>query len=449
MTTTAASASLQSLDRAIASGAAPGLVAVAFDHERNFAAAASGVSSVKTQAPMTTDSVLWFASAGKILVSLAALVLVERDSFDLDSHEELVKVVPELGKGYPGSRVWELFDGKDENGAWRFKQAQKGITLRHLLTHTTGFSYEFASEEYAWAYGETKKAGYDLSSIETYQLPRLFEAGEQYKYGGKTAAWPSGRPVELTLYPHLANNAHTCLFIMRKSGLSFRRAIQQLVLSPLNIPLDAVDTFVTPDLAKDAAGIALRTSETTFMPLPVDLPIPQFDDEVPKGRVPVGEAPAWGRLPAWTGILRSFLNGSAPSPGGKPLLSPESWKLSTQDDLAVRGISIQQDPFWTSVDPVLGVTTQKWAVPKKQVKDDSLGWTFLQNLYHRYETDTGHAVGSLEWAGAAGTFYFVDSTNGVGGMISTQLLPFCDPALLKVRDEFAKWVHENVPAKTG
>jgi len=116
------------LEDLVSQGTAPGLVAVAFDRKGSFATAAAGnKDSTSTSQPMTVDSVFWLASASKAAVSLATLQLAEKHHVDLDSHEQLCKVVPELGQGWEGSQVWRLFDGKDEMGEWKFKEANEGM----------------------------------------------------------------------------------------------------------------------------------------------------------------------------------------------------------------------------------------------------------------------------------------------------------------------------------
>lgn len=103
------SASLQTfLDARIASKAAPGLIAVAFDRSGVIASASAGVSNLDTNAPMKEDSVLWMASMSKSVSSVAALMLVEKHNFDIDSHDELAKIVPELANT-PGNAVCKSF----------------------------------------------------------------------------------------------------------------------------------------------------------------------------------------------------------------------------------------------------------------------------------------------------------------------------------------------------
>jgi hypothetical protein len=58
---------------------------------------------------------------------LIVLILVEKHKFDLDSHEELVKIIPELGKDWPGTRIWSIIDGKDENGEYKYREAKVGM----------------------------------------------------------------------------------------------------------------------------------------------------------------------------------------------------------------------------------------------------------------------------------------------------------------------------------
>lgn len=123
-----ATESLQSLlDKAILDGVAPGLSAVAFTRSSLIAEAASGVSDVSTNSPLQLDTTISFASASKSIVSLLVLILAEKIKIDFDSHEELVKIVPELGKDWDGTKLWTLFDGKDENGEYKFKEATVGM----------------------------------------------------------------------------------------------------------------------------------------------------------------------------------------------------------------------------------------------------------------------------------------------------------------------------------
>ena len=118
------------LDDAVARGVAPGLVAAVSNSRETFASACSGVVGVaegKKDQKFNLDTIVWPASAAKFMVSLIVLIIVEREKFDLDSHEELVKVIPELGKDWPGTRIWKIIDGEDENGEYKYRDAKVGM----------------------------------------------------------------------------------------------------------------------------------------------------------------------------------------------------------------------------------------------------------------------------------------------------------------------------------
>ena len=82
---------------------------------------------------MTLDTVVWIASMTKAITAAAAMQLVERGKLSLD--QPASRVVPELAS----AKVLEGFDGA---GKPRLREPRRPITLRHLLTHTAGFSYE-------------------------------------------------------------------------------------------------------------------------------------------------------------------------------------------------------------------------------------------------------------------------------------------------------------------
>jgi len=49
---------------------------------------------------------------------------------------------------------------------------------------------------------------------------------------------------------------------------------------------------------------------------------------------------------------------------------------------------------------------------------------------------TGRSAGSLAWAGLANTYFWIDPTKNIAGVILMQLLPFADPQALQTFAEF-------------
>lgn len=146
------------LRRATDAGDVPGVVAMATNRDGT----------------MTTDTVVWIASMTKALTSTAALQLVERAKLDLES--PVSRWLPEINNAL-------VLEGFDASGQPRTRPPKRPITLRHLLTHTAGFSYEFWSEPIQ-QYQKAK----DLPGITSCQnaalrTPLLFDPGERWEYG--------------------------------------------------------------------------------------------------------------------------------------------------------------------------------------------------------------------------------------------------------------------------
>jgi len=99
-------------------------------------------------------------SMTKAIASVAALQLVEQGLIGLD--DPLDELMPEM------TSIPILA----KNGA--LIKAKNPITLRRLLTHTSGFGYEFM---------DRRLQVFDKKGWEYEDLPRLFEAGEQWQYG--------------------------------------------------------------------------------------------------------------------------------------------------------------------------------------------------------------------------------------------------------------------------
>jgi hypothetical protein len=50
----------------------------------------------------------------------------------------------------------------------------------------------------------------------------------------------------------------------------------------------------------------------------------------------------------------------------------------------------------------------------------------------------------LAWAGLANSYYWIDRTKGVGGVLSTQILPFADVKALPLFYDFEKAVYQSL-----
>jgi len=92
-----------------------------------------GLADIDRVLPMEKDSIFRIYSMTKPITSVAVMMLYEEGHFSLD--DPVGKFIPELG----GMKV---YDGMGERGM-RLVEQDKPITIRHLLTHTSGLSYGF------------------------------------------------------------------------------------------------------------------------------------------------------------------------------------------------------------------------------------------------------------------------------------------------------------------
>src|SRR6185436_19783487 len=82
-------------------------------------------------APMTLDTVFWIASMTKAITGVAAMQLVELGKLALD--RPAGDYIAQLGKT-------QVIDRFDADGNAVLRAPKRPITLRNLLTHTSGFS---------------------------------------------------------------------------------------------------------------------------------------------------------------------------------------------------------------------------------------------------------------------------------------------------------------------
>jgi CubicO group peptidase (beta-lactamase class C family) len=145
---------------------------------------AFGVSDIETKSPMQTDNIFRIASQTKAIVSIGVMMLFEEGKFLLD--DPISKYIPE----YAHPQVLDQFNEKDTT--YTTIPARREVTIRDLLTHTSGIDYSgigspvmkaiYAKGGISGGFGSDK----DLIGDEMKALGRLplgHQPGERFTYG--------------------------------------------------------------------------------------------------------------------------------------------------------------------------------------------------------------------------------------------------------------------------
>src|ERR1700750_1119742 len=118
----------------------PGVVAMAANGKEVIYQGAFGKRDLSKPDPMTADSVFWIASMTKAVTTAGAMQLVEQGKLNLDT--PIGKLLTDLASP-PVSEAYEA------RGEPKLRPPKGTITLRHLMTHTAGYSYELWNSDKA------------------------------------------------------------------------------------------------------------------------------------------------------------------------------------------------------------------------------------------------------------------------------------------------------------
>ena len=171
------------MERQVTTNRLPGLSAMI--HRRGQCAYlnCTGQMHVEADKPMAEDTIFRIYSMSKPITAVAAMICYEEGHFQLD--DPIAKFLPE----FTAMQVW---DGKAD--ALNTVPAEGYITVRHLLTHTAGFSYEFMEATPVEAYyrehkisfnpGRQTEGGADLAAMTTRlaQAPLVRQPGSGWGY---------------------------------------------------------------------------------------------------------------------------------------------------------------------------------------------------------------------------------------------------------------------------
>ncbi len=381
----------KALQQAIEVKKIPAVVAVVADRRGvTYRAAFGKQDSVKSIA-LAPDAIFAIASMTKPITSVAVMQLVERGRVKLG--EPVSTYLPELAKV-------QVLEGFDETGTPKLRPAKSVPTVRQLLSHTSGYGYEFFNATLQ-RYAATGAIPSSLRGDDGFlKAPLLFDPGTRFEYGISTD-W-LGRLVETV------------------SGQTLEAYLKEHIFKPLGM----VDTFFDVPQEKQSRMVALHTLQPdgTFVQAPAQplQPVRFFsgggglystaEDYIKFARMLLGKGTLEGKRILKSGSVAEMMRNQVGS-----LSLPEFRSLSPQfakDPIVIPG---EMDKFGLG----FGINTKAVA--------------------------GGRSAGSSAWAGIVSTYFWVDPAGQRCAVILMQALPFGEDAMNSTVREFERAVYSTAP----
>ncbi|WP_249135292.1 serine hydrolase domain-containing protein [Bradyrhizobium sp. AUGA SZCCT0222] len=328
-----------------------------------------GWADKEAQTPLRPDHIFRIFSNTKLITSCAALLLFEEGKFGLD--DPIEKFIPQLGNRKvlrPGAT--SLDDTEPAKGS---------ITIRQLLSHSSGLSYGFFDPGTTIFKALNERGVHNpLTTLAQMvdvlgDLPLIYQPGTSWEYS--LAIDVVARLVEVI------------------SGQSFDRFIQARILDPLGM----VDTgFVVPE--KDHGRLVAYYAGADMME-PMKPGLTRIDNAPFPGAYlrPIARLNGGGglvsTLPDMVALIRSLL------PGGKTLLKPETIAQIMTNQLP--------DGQWI-----------RFALMGEQA---GKAHTLAGGLIVKPTPfDHPDASGELYWGGVAGTQWWISPRHNMAGVMMAQ-----------------------------
>lgn len=336
---------------------------------------AFGYDNIEKKTPLKKDAIFRIASQTKAITSVAVMTLYEEGKFLLD--DPISKYIPEFSK----PKVIEKFNLPDTT--YTTVPAKREITIRDLLTHTSGIAYaQIGSPEANALYGKAGVfGGIGVGNITLSEqikklavLPLFHQPGERFTYGLNTDVL--GYLVEVV------------------SGMSLDKYMQQRIFQPLGMK----DTYFYLPKEKHTRLVSLYSEgdshKLEMMKPTLEIDKKQFTRDFPNtdGSHFSGGGGLSSTILDYAIFLQMLLNGGEYN--GARILSPSTVRMMTSNQIGDKEIG-DHAKFGLGV----GIATEKTAA-----------------LYPPGE-------GSYNWGGMFATSYWVDPKQKLVGLVYRNIWP--------------------------
>jgi methyl acetate hydrolase len=361
---------------AVSRGDTPGVV--------GYVVSADGVL-YEGSASLPVNSIFSIASMTKPVTSVAIMMLMEQGKLKLDDP------VSKYLTGFDNLRVITKFNEKD--ATYETRPAKGTMTIRQLLSHTSGIGYSFTNPIEYRLVQATKKG--------EWELPLLSDPGAKWNYSSSTRVL--GMVVE------------------KITGTPLEAWYQEHILQPLGM----VDTSFAVPAAKQSR-VPRQYSR-----------IDGVLKEQPKANIPStptppfrGDGGLYSTVQDYGKFVRMMLNGG--HLGSAKILSESSVKMMGENSIGSIFVELQPDADKLRTKPFpLGAGHDKFGLGFQIASDNP--------QYAKFRSP-----GSMSWAGIFNTEFWIDPVKHIGGVQMMQVLPFYDDGAIRTLRDFEETVYQNL-----
>ena len=370
------------LEAAIDRGDVPGAVVLITGPDRVLYHEAFGKMSTATALEMKKDTIFNIASMTKAVTSVGVMMLVEEGKLGLD--DEVSKYLPQFKAPQVLSKV------DVAAGTYETRPATRPITIRQLLTHTSGIGYSWSDPGLALVQKKTGAADLDL--------PLVNEPGAQWTYGASTRVLG--------------------MVIEKISGLTIDKYLEARILGPLGMK---DTTYAVP--SSKTARVVSRNQRTDgkIVEIPNPDPIP------PTIR---GDGGLYSTAADYGRFVQMILNHG--QLGGVRILKEQTVREMSRNQTGNVKVRLQPtaEPLRSKPYP-LGAGEDVWGLGFQIAAPAKLASNMRR-------------PGSMNWAGINNTFYWIDPEKQIGVVVLMQILPFYDDAAIKILQGVEERVYQHV-----
>jgi methyl acetate hydrolase len=366
--------------RAIEEGRIPGAVAMIGNEREVVYASAFGPSSRPDGRPHTIDDVFMIASMSKAVTSVAGAQLLEQGRCSLDQPVE--ELLPEIAE----TKVLSGFDSADRP---ILRAPKVKPTIRHLFTHTSGHSSDVWNANTLRYLQVMELPGTATCKKAAFSLPLVFDPGGAWEYGIATD-W-LGMTVE------------------RLSGMRLEEYFRKCVFDPIG--MEWASFILSPRQRAQLVPVRGKRTGGGFDTL--DFEISQTPEQY------MGGAGLYATTGDYLKFLQMFLNGGMGANGR--VLKPETVEFMFHNHIG--DIEI---PVMRTVLPALSADVH--LLPGQRKKWSLCGLSNLDDIPGR------RRAGSQFWGGLGSSYFWVDPTSHLAGLMMMSYFPFADADGLAVFD---------------